>query len=230
MYFGKKLVWLLWINQLLILLIFVYWCMMHTCETKPRPLCCDWFTFGKVLRIVNMFYWFVRFPLTSTTVNHGPVEDTDEESDGDVDDDPGTGGVCVQPIFLASEEMSEESEGLEESDVCETETTGESKGNPFTQFFWDLGFIVLSKQGWTLCVFFFSSSDCVFEPRLAELAQRHAGALFDYAISGDIRRLLVPQRPLMTAQDENGDTCVSHITHTQDTAVNSNPLQLLVRN
>lgn len=63
------------------------------------------------------------------------MEDTDEESDGDVDDDPGTGGVCVQPIFLASEEMSEESEGLEESDVCETETTGESKGNPFTQFF-----------------------------------------------------------------------------------------------
>ncbi|XP_053507296.1 nuclear factor NF-kappa-B p105 subunit isoform X2 [Ictalurus furcatus] len=117
--------------------------------------------------------------------NNGPVEDTDEESDGDVDDDPGTGGVCVQPIFLASEEMSEESEGLEESDVCETETT-----------------------------------DCVFEPRLAELAQRHTGALFDYAISGDIRRLLVPQRPLMTAQDENGDTGLHlSVIHSQTDAV-----------
>lgn len=65
------------------------------------------------------------------------------------------------------------------------------------------------------CGFFFFFSDFVFEPRLAKLAQRHAGALFDYAISGDVRRLLVPQRPLMAAQDENGDTCVSHIPHTQ---------------
>lgn len=60
----------------------------------------------------------------------------------------------------------------------------------------------------------FFSADYAFEPRLAELAQRHAGALFDYAVSGDVRRLLVPQRPLMAAQDENGDTWVSRITHT----------------
>lgn len=73
-----------------------------------------------------------------------------------------------------------------------------------------------------MCVF---PSDFVFEPRFAELAQRHAWALFDYAISGDVRRLLVPQRPLMAAQDENGDTCVSHIPHTHTrgvTAVNLN--------
>uniref|UniRef100_A0A8B9K9H4 Nuclear factor of kappa light polypeptide gene enhancer in B-cells 1 n=1 Tax=Astyanax mexicanus TaxID=7994 RepID=A0A8B9K9H4_ASTMX len=48
--------------------------------------------------------------------------------------------------------------------------------------------------------------ECVFEPRLAELAERHACALFDYAVTGDARRLLAPQRPLMSTQDENGDT------------------------
>ncbi|XP_030649999.1 nuclear factor NF-kappa-B p105 subunit-like [Chanos chanos] len=47
---------------------------------------------------------------------------------------------------------------------------------------------------------------CVFEPRLVELAERQAHALFQYAVSGDVRTLLAPQRPLMTAQDENGDT------------------------
>ncbi|XP_060757138.1 nuclear factor NF-kappa-B p105 subunit [Neoarius graeffei] len=117
--------------------------------------------------------------------NHGPVEDTDEESDSDLDDDPGTGGVCVQPRFPASEESSDESEDLDESGVCETEIT-----------------------------------DFVFEPRFAELAQRHAWALFDYAISGDVRRLLVPQRPLMAAQDENGDTGLHlSVIHSQTDSV-----------
>lgn len=63
------------------------------------------------------------------------MEDTDEESDSDLDDDPGTGGVCVQPAFPASEERSEESKDLEQSGVCETEITGKFKGsltyNPF---------------------------------------------------------------------------------------------------
>uniref|UniRef100_W5K777 Nuclear factor of kappa light polypeptide gene enhancer in B-cells 1 n=1 Tax=Astyanax mexicanus TaxID=7994 RepID=W5K777_ASTMX len=62
--------------------------------------------------------------------------------------------------------------------------------------------------------------DCVFEPRLAELAERHACALFDYAVTGDARRLLAPQRPLMSTQDENGDTGLHlGVIHSQTDAV-----------
>ncbi|XP_062874698.1 nuclear factor NF-kappa-B p105 subunit isoform X2 [Trichomycterus rosablanca] len=50
------------------------------------------------------------------------------------------------------------------------------------------------------------TTESLLNPRLAGLAQKHAGALFEYAVSGDVRRLLVPHRPLMAAQDENGDT------------------------
>uniref|UniRef100_A0A8B9KCP3 Nuclear factor of kappa light polypeptide gene enhancer in B-cells 1 n=1 Tax=Astyanax mexicanus TaxID=7994 RepID=A0A8B9KCP3_ASTMX len=61
---------------------------------------------------------------------------------------------------------------------------------------------------------------CVFEPRLAELAERHACALFDYAVTGDARRLLAPQRPLMSTQDENGDTGLHlGVIHSQTDAV-----------
>lgn len=55
-----------------------------------------------------------------------------------------------------------------------------------------------------ICAFVFSG--CVLESHLAELAERQAQALFHYALSGDARMLLAPQRPLMTTQDENGDT------------------------
>ncbi|KAI5623109.1 BICD family-like cargo adapter 1 isoform X3 [Silurus asotus] len=129
--------------------------------------------------------------------NHGPVEDTDEESDNDLDDDPGTGGVCIQLRPLVSEEGSEENESSGESGTCETET-----------------------------------SDCVFEPHLSGLAKKHAGALFYYAVSGDLRRLLVPQRPLMSAQDENGDTGLHlSVIHSQTDAVKNlaeTPLHLAV--
>uniref|UniRef100_A0A4W4GUM9 RHD domain-containing protein n=1 Tax=Electrophorus electricus TaxID=8005 RepID=A0A4W4GUM9_ELEEL len=52
----------------------------------------------------------------------------------------------------------------------------------------------------------FPPAECVFEPHLAELAKKHTRALFSYVITGDICNLLAPQRPLMAAQDENGDT------------------------
>ncbi|XP_017561751.1 nuclear factor NF-kappa-B p105 subunit isoform X2 [Pygocentrus nattereri] len=62
--------------------------------------------------------------------------------------------------------------------------------------------------------------DCAFDPQLAEVAHRHACALFDYAVSGDARRLLVPQRPLMATQDENGDTGLHlGVIHSQTDAV-----------
>uniref|UniRef100_A0AAY4E350 RHD domain-containing protein n=1 Tax=Denticeps clupeoides TaxID=299321 RepID=A0AAY4E350_9TELE len=51
-----------------------------------------------------------------------------------------------------------------------------------------------------------SITPSLLESRLVALAERQAHALFQYSLSGDVRALLAPQRPLMTAQDDNGDT------------------------
>ncbi|KAJ7327088.1 hypothetical protein JRQ81_016847 [Phrynocephalus forsythii] len=47
--------------------------------------------------------------------------------------------------------------------------------------------------------------DALFLEKAMELAKRHANALFDYAVTGDVKMLLAVQRHLTTAQDENGD-------------------------
>ncbi|XP_070614068.1 nuclear factor NF-kappa-B p105 subunit isoform X3 [Erythrolamprus reginae] len=47
--------------------------------------------------------------------------------------------------------------------------------------------------------------DAVFWEKAMELAKRHANALFDYAVTGDVKMLLAVQRHLTTVQDENGD-------------------------
>uniref|UniRef100_A0A8C5SJ31 Nuclear factor kappa B subunit 1 n=1 Tax=Laticauda laticaudata TaxID=8630 RepID=A0A8C5SJ31_LATLA len=44
-----------------------------------------------------------------------------------------------------------------------------------------------------------------FLEKAMELAKRHANALFDYAVTGDVKMLLAVQCPLTTIQDENGD-------------------------
>ncbi|KAG2466527.1 NFKB1 factor, partial [Polypterus senegalus] len=48
--------------------------------------------------------------------------------------------------------------------------------------------------------------DLQFTEKEAQLALHHACALFNYAITGDIKELLAVQRPLIATQDENGDT------------------------
>lgn len=63
-------------------------------------------------------------------------------------------------------------------------------------------------------------TECAIDPHLAELAKKHAEALFQYAVTGDPRMLLAPQRPLMTTQDENGDTGLHlGVIHSQTDAV-----------
>ncbi|XP_043916279.1 nuclear factor NF-kappa-B p105 subunit [Protopterus annectens] len=52
------------------------------------------------------------------------------------------------------------------------------------------------------------SNDSFFPEKVLELARRHADALFDYAISGDVKMLLAVQRHLTTAQDDDGDTAL----------------------
>uniref|UniRef100_A0A8C5SI17 Nuclear factor kappa B subunit 1 n=1 Tax=Laticauda laticaudata TaxID=8630 RepID=A0A8C5SI17_LATLA len=48
-------------------------------------------------------------------------------------------------------------------------------------------------------------TDAFFLEKAMELAKRHANALFDYAVTGDVKMLLAVQCPLTTIQDENGD-------------------------
>ncbi|XP_023559656.1 nuclear factor NF-kappa-B p105 subunit isoform X2 [Octodon degus] len=48
--------------------------------------------------------------------------------------------------------------------------------------------------------------DNLFLEKALELAKRHANALFDYAVTGDVKMLLAVQRHLTTVQDENGDS------------------------
>uniref|UniRef100_A0A3P8ZGZ1 RHD domain-containing protein n=1 Tax=Esox lucius TaxID=8010 RepID=A0A3P8ZGZ1_ESOLU len=58
--------------------------------------------------------------------------------------------------------------------------------------------------------------------RLVDVAERQAEALFQYAVTGDIRYLLAPQHHLMAAQDENGDTGLHlGVIHSQTDAVRS---------
>ncbi|XP_033891205.3 nuclear factor NF-kappa-B p105 subunit-like isoform X2 [Acipenser ruthenus] len=51
-----------------------------------------------------------------------------------------------------------------------------------------------------------SRVDRLFTEKAMQLAKRHADALFNYTVTGDVRMLLAVQRPLMAVQDENGDT------------------------
>lgn len=60
----------------------------------------------------------------------------------------------------------------------------------------------------SMTVFLCLCTECVLEARLVDVAERQAEALFQYAVTGDVSYLLAPQRQLMTAQDENGDTYV----------------------
>uniref|UniRef100_A0A8C3T549 Nuclear factor kappa B subunit 1 n=1 Tax=Chelydra serpentina TaxID=8475 RepID=A0A8C3T549_CHESE len=47
--------------------------------------------------------------------------------------------------------------------------------------------------------------DGLFLEKAMQLAKRHANALFDYAVTGDVKMLLAVQRHLTAVQDENGD-------------------------
>ena len=58
-----------------------------------------------------------------------------------------------------------------------------------------------------LCVFV-CVSVCDAGERLTRMTSRQLEALFQYSVTGDSAYLLAPQRPLMIAQDEDGDTSV----------------------
>ncbi|XP_034356238.1 nuclear factor NF-kappa-B p105 subunit isoform X1 [Arvicanthis niloticus] len=48
--------------------------------------------------------------------------------------------------------------------------------------------------------------DNLFLEKALQLAKRHANALFDYAVTGDVKMLLAVQRHLTAVQNENGDS------------------------
>ncbi|NWI90635.1 NFKB1 factor, partial [Pitta sordida] len=51
----------------------------------------------------------------------------------------------------------------------------------------------------------FRWQDALFLEKAMELAKRHCNALFDYAVTGDVKMLLAAQRHLTAVQDDNGD-------------------------
>ncbi|XP_068831829.1 nuclear factor NF-kappa-B p105 subunit isoform X1 [Capricornis sumatraensis] len=51
-----------------------------------------------------------------------------------------------------------------------------------------------------------SFQDNLFLEKAMQLAKQHANALFDYAVTGDVKMLLAVQRHLTAVQDENGDS------------------------
>lgn len=53
-----------------------------------------------------------------------------------------------------------------------------------------------------------SGGDGASDDPLVDAARRQLDALFRYSVTGDSAYLLAPQRPLMAAQDEDGDTSV----------------------
>uniref|UniRef100_A0A8C8C3N7 RHD domain-containing protein n=1 Tax=Oncorhynchus tshawytscha TaxID=74940 RepID=A0A8C8C3N7_ONCTS len=74
----------------------------------------------------------------------------------------------------------------------------------------------------SMTVFLYLCTECVLVARLVDVAERQAEALFQYAVTGDVSYLLAPQRQLMTAQDENGDTGLHlGVIHSQTDAVRS---------
>ncbi|XP_069387549.1 nuclear factor NF-kappa-B p105 subunit isoform X1 [Paralichthys olivaceus] len=60
------------------------------------------------------------------------------------------------------------------------------------------------------------------EPDRGEVNSRQLQALFQFSVTGDSAYLLAPQRPLMTAQDEDGDTGLHlAVLHSQQAALKS---------
>ncbi|XP_067454318.1 nuclear factor NF-kappa-B p105 subunit [Thunnus thynnus] len=63
---------------------------------------------------------------------------------------------------------------------------------------------------------------CDVDERLVQVTSRQLEALFQYSVTGDSAYLLAPQRPLMTAQDEDGDTGLHlAVLHSQQEALKS---------
>ncbi|XP_073495254.1 nuclear factor NF-kappa-B p105 subunit [Phyllobates terribilis] len=61
---------------------------------------------------------------------------------------------------------------------------------------------------------------CQLLEKAVQLAKRHAASLFDYAVTGDVRKLLSVQRHLASVQDENGDNILHlSIIHLQSALV-----------
>ncbi|XP_043982528.1 nuclear factor NF-kappa-B p105 subunit isoform X1 [Gambusia affinis] len=67
-----------------------------------------------------------------------------------------------------------------------------------------------------------SGSDVSADEVLMEATRRQLDALFRYSVTGDSAYLLAPQRPLMAAQDEDGDTGLHlAVLHSQQEALTS---------
>ncbi|KAG7458801.1 hypothetical protein MATL_G00224450 [Megalops atlanticus] len=135
--------------------------------------------------------------------SQAPPGDTGDDGDSDSDDDPAAGAVVrVSPASVTQEVTH--AGGERGGAAGPEEEPGRVSEQPLSK----------PAEGQT--------HECRLEQRMVELAQRQAQALFQYAVSGDVRMLLALQRPLMTTQDENGDTGLHlGVIHSQTDAVRS---------
>nr|XP_015200704.1 PREDICTED: nuclear factor NF-kappa-B p105 subunit isoform X1 [Lepisosteus oculatus]XP_015200705.1 PREDICTED: nuclear factor NF-kappa-B p105 subunit isoform X1 [Lepisosteus oculatus]XP_015200706.1 PREDICTED: nuclear factor NF-kappa-B p105 subunit isoform X1 [Lepisosteus oculatus]XP_015200707.1 PREDICTED: nuclear factor NF-kappa-B p105 subunit isoform X1 [Lepisosteus oculatus] len=130
----------------------------------------------------------------------GPTDDAEDDSDSDTDEDPATAGIVQICGQQASEEIKlppkvEQSSSTEDSSPTEDPASAEEEE---------------------------ITADLLFGEKAMQLAQRHAEALFNYAVTGDVKMLLAVLRPLLAVQDENGDTGLHlGVIHSRTDAVKS---------
>ncbi|MGH0137163.1 UNVERIFIED_CONTAM: hypothetical protein FKN15_035893 [Acipenser sinensis] len=117
-------------------------------------------------------------------MKHASKGHADDDDDSDLDDDSE-----AQSNLRTS--CQEKSEDLQKA--CEEESTSDGVNQGPTE-----DSLKMEEAE--------SRVDRLFTEKAMQLAKRHADALFNYTVTGDVRMLLAVQRPLMAVQDENGDT------------------------
>ncbi|MGH0177961.1 UNVERIFIED_CONTAM: hypothetical protein FKN15_018633 [Acipenser sinensis] len=117
-------------------------------------------------------------------MKHASKGHADDDNDSDLDDDSE-----AQSNLRTS--CQEKSEDLQKA--CEEESTSDGVNQGPTE-----DSLKMEEAE--------SRVDRLFTEKAMQLAKRHADALFNYTVTGDVRMLLAVQRPLMAVQDENGDT------------------------
>ncbi|XP_066576840.1 nuclear factor NF-kappa-B p105 subunit [Amia ocellicauda] len=113
----------------------------------------------------------------------GPEDDPNDDSDNDMDENPAVAGalqIGTQQLVLVPRQSLEQEAGS-------TADLGPTEDSALTEEVQD-------------------TADLLFGEKALQLAQVHTEALFNYAVTGDVKMLLAVHRPLMAVQDENGDT------------------------
>ncbi|XP_041117289.1 nuclear factor NF-kappa-B p105 subunit-like isoform X2 [Polyodon spathula] len=137
---------------------------------------------------------------SGAAMKHASKGHADDGDDSDLDDDSEAQGNPKTSCQKKSEDVQKVSEEESTSDGADQGPTEESLKTEETK----------------------SRVDRLFVEKAMQLAKRHGDALFNYAITGDVRMLLAIQRPLVAVQDGKGDTGLhlGVINHRSESAKN----------